>query len=79
MSVSEFDEVVINLNILANLDQNKSLRNFAESLEKICIQTIESGYMTKDLALMIGPDQKWINTNQLFQIISKKIAKLKNT
>jgi len=31
--------------------------------------------MTKDLALMVGPDQKWINTNQLFEIISKKLAK----
>ena len=35
--------------------------------------------MTKDLALMVGPDQKWINTNQLFTIISKKLTKLKNT
>ena len=44
----------------SNLDKNKSLKNFAENLEKVCIE-IESGYMTKDLALMIGPDQKWIN------------------
>ena len=59
----------------SNLDKNLRLKNFAENLEKVCIQTIESGYMTKDLALMVGPDQKWINTNQLFEIISKKLAK----
>ena len=60
----------------SNLDKNKSLKNFAENLEKICIDTVENGLMTKDLALMIGPDQKWINTNQLFQILSKKLAEL---
>ena len=42
----------------SNLDKNLRLKNFAEKLEKVCIQTIESGYMTKDLALMVGPDQK---------------------
>ena len=63
----------------SNLDKNNSLKKFAKNLEKVCIETIESGYMTKDLALMVGPDQKWINTNQLFTIISKKLTKLKNT
>ena len=59
----------------ANLDKNQRLKIFAENLEKVCIKTIESGYMTKDLALMVGPDQKWINTNQLFEIISKELTK----
>ena len=63
----------------SNLDKNKKLKTFAENLEKICIETVQSGFMTKDLALMIGPDQKWINTNQLFQILSKKLNKLSNT
>ena len=59
----------------SNLDKNQRLKKFAENLEKVCIETIESGYMTKDLALMVGPDQKWINTNQLFEIISKKLTR----
>jgi len=59
----------------SNLDKNQRLKNFAENLEKVCIETIESGYMTKDLALMVGPDQKWINTNHLFEIISKKLTR----
>ncbi len=63
----------------SSLDKNKSLKNFAENLEKVCIETIESGYMTKDLALMVGPDQKWLNTNQLFEIISKKLTILNKT
>ena len=63
----------------SNLDKNKGLENFAKNLERVCIETIEGGHMTKDLALMVGPDQKWINTNQLFTIISKKLTKLKNT
>ena len=63
----------------SSLDKNKSLKNFAENLEKVCIETIESGYMTKDLALMVGPDQKWITTNQLFEIISKKLTTLNKT
>ena len=59
----------------SNLDKNQRLKNFSENLEKVCIETIESGYMTKDLALMVGPDQKWINTNHLFEIISKKLTR----
>ena len=65
-------------NVIA-LDRDIDCKKVAENLEKICIETIENGYMTKDLALMVGPDQKWINTNQLFKIISKKLTKLKNT
>ena len=59
----------------SNLDKNQRLKNFSENLEKVCIETIESGYMTKDLALMVGPDQKWVNTNHLFEIISKKLTR----
>ena len=35
---------------------------FAETLERVCVETVESGFMTKDLALLIGPDQAWLNT-----------------
>ena len=46
----------------AKLDDNSDLAKFAETLEEVCIGTVESGYMTKDLALLIGPDQPWLST-----------------
>ena len=46
----------------AKLDDNAELAKFADTLEKVCVATVESGYMTKDLALLIGPDQPWLST-----------------
>jgi isocitrate dehydrogenase len=46
----------------AKLDNNPGLVKFSATLEQVCIETVESGYMTKDLALLIGPDQKWLST-----------------
>ncbi|MEL7104710.1 MAG: NADP-dependent isocitrate dehydrogenase [Pseudomonadota bacterium] len=46
----------------AKLDGNDALMTFAETLEKVIIDTVESGHMTKDLALLVGPDQKWLTT-----------------
>ncbi|HEY7609921.1 MAG TPA: NADP-dependent isocitrate dehydrogenase [Alphaproteobacteria bacterium] len=46
------------------LDGTPDLVRFAEALEKVCIGTVEAGFMTKDLALLIGPDQKWLTTTQ---------------
>jgi isocitrate dehydrogenase len=46
----------------AKLDDNTALAKFAATLEKVCIDTVESGFMTKDLALLVGPDQKWLTT-----------------
>jgi len=46
----------------AKLDGNSALQSFAETLEKVVIDTVESGWMTKDLALLVGPDQKWLTT-----------------
>ncbi|MXX90420.1 MAG: NADP-dependent isocitrate dehydrogenase [Boseongicola sp. SB0665_bin_10] len=46
----------------ASLDGNDQLRNFAETLERVIVDTVESGSMTKDLALLVGPDQKWLTT-----------------
>ncbi len=57
----------------AILDSNKKLTIFSEKLEKVCIDVLNSGHMTKDLALMCGPDQKWLTTNELFQIIKSKL------
>ena len=55
------------------LDKNGELEEFAKKLENICIETLENGEMTKDLALMVGPEQKWVNTTQLFDIIKNKL------
>ena len=46
----------------AKLDDNPELAKFADTLEQVCIHTVEDGYMTKDLALLIGPDQPWLDT-----------------
>jgi isocitrate dehydrogenase len=46
----------------AKLDNNAQLLRFAETLEKVTVQTVEDGFMTKDLALLVGPDQKWLTT-----------------
>jgi isocitrate dehydrogenase len=46
----------------AKLDSNAELKRFSDTLEKVCVDTVEAGYMTKDLALLVGPDQKWLST-----------------
>jgi isocitrate dehydrogenase len=50
-------------------DDTPDVVNFAENLEKVCIETVEAGNMTKDLALLIGPDQKWLNTQEFLDKI----------
>jgi len=50
-------------------DETPDVTRFAETLEKVCIKTVESGAMTKDLALLIGPDQNWMTTEQFFEAI----------
>jgi isocitrate dehydrogenase len=47
----------------AKLDDNEALANFAATLEKVCVDTVEAGFMTKDLALLVGPEQKWLSTS----------------
>ena len=46
----------------AKLDDNAALARFADTLETVCVKTVENGHMTKDLALLVGPDQKWLST-----------------
>ncbi len=59
----------------AKLDDNNALMGFAETLEKVIIDTVESGFMTKDLALLVGPDQHWLTTEGFLEKIE---ANLKN-
>ncbi len=59
----------------AKLDDNAQLKKFADTLEKVCIQTVESGYMTKDLSLLIGPDQPWLSTTGFLDKIDENLQK----
>ncbi|WP_339758820.1 NADP-dependent isocitrate dehydrogenase [uncultured Hoeflea sp.] len=59
----------------AKLDDNAELATFADTLEKVCIQTVESGFMTKDLALLIGPDQPWLSTTGFLDKIDENLQK----
>ena len=59
----------------AKLDSNDELRKFSETLEKVCIRTVEKGHMTKDLALLVGPQQAWLNTQNFIDKIDENLQK----
>ncbi|NGM47635.1 NADP-dependent isocitrate dehydrogenase [Rhodobacter sp. SGA-6-6] len=59
----------------AKLDGNEALLNFATTLERVCVQTVEDGYMTKDLALLVGPDQKWLTTMGYLEKVDEYLNK----
>ena len=59
----------------AKLDDNAPLMNFAETLEKVIVDTVEAGDMTKDLALLVGPDQKWLTTMGFLERIDENLNK----
>ena len=59
----------------AKLDGNEALANFAKTLEEVCVNTVESGFMTKDLALLIGPDQPWLSTTGFLDKIDENLQK----
>ncbi|WP_159586557.1 NADP-dependent isocitrate dehydrogenase [Chelativorans xinjiangense] len=59
----------------AKLDDNAALKKFAETLEQVCVDTVESGFMTKDLALLIGPDQPWLSTTGFLDKIDENLQK----
>jgi len=54
-------------------DNTPDVTRFAETLEQVCIETVESGKMTKDLAILIGPDQPWMTTEQFFEAIRENL------
>jgi len=60
------------------LDGNDELKRFASILEKVCVQTVESGSMTKDLAVLISKNQKYLTTNQFFKVIDSNLKKSLN-
>ncbi|MEO1330366.1 MAG: NADP-dependent isocitrate dehydrogenase [Pseudomonadota bacterium] len=59
----------------ATLDENAALMSFATTLEKVIVETVESGFMTKDLALLVGPDQKWLTTMGFLEKIDENLNK----
>jgi len=60
------------------LDDNKDLKKFIKILEKICVQTVENGSMTKDLAILVGPSTKYLTTNQFLDEIDGNLKKQLN-
>ena len=59
----------------AKLDSNEKLKNFAETLEKVTVATIEEGKMTKDLAVLVGPEQQWLTTEGFIKAVDANLAK----
>jgi isocitrate dehydrogenase len=59
----------------AKLDDNAELAKFCDTLEKVCVATVEAGFMTKDLALLIGPDQPWLSTTGFLDKIDENLQK----
>ena len=59
----------------AKLDENTALMAFATTLEKTVVQTVEDGFMTKDLALLVGPDQKWLTTMGFLEKVDENLNK----
>ena len=64
----------------AKLDDNDKLREFSLTLEEVCISTVEKGSMTKDLALLVGPQQKWLTTEQFLDKVDSNLQiKMENS
>ncbi len=59
----------------AKLDGNAELANFAATLERVTVETVESGYMTKDLALLVSADQKWLSTTGFLDKVDENLRK----
>jgi isocitrate dehydrogenase len=59
----------------AKLDGNAALDKFAHTLEKVCVDTVEAGFMTKDLALLVGPEQKWLTTEGFLDKVDENLKK----
>jgi isocitrate dehydrogenase len=57
----------------AKLDGNQALAEFSHALEKVCIETVEAGFMTKDLALLVGPEQKWLTTEGFLDKVDENL------
>jgi len=59
----------------AKLDGNEDLKKFVKTLEKVCIKVVENGSMTKDLAVLVGKNQKYLTTNQFLEVIDSNLKR----
>ena len=59
----------------AKIDGTPEVGEFAQKLEEVCVETVEGGQMTKDLALLIGPEQPWLTTNQFLEALDSNMQK----
>jgi isocitrate dehydrogenase len=59
----------------AKLDNNPELSKFAATLEKVVVDTVEGGFMTKDLAILVGADQKWLSTTGFLDKVDANLKK----
>jgi isocitrate dehydrogenase len=59
----------------AKLDNNAELAKFANTLEKVCVETVEAGFMTKDLALLVGAEQRWLSTTGFLDKVAENLTK----
>jgi isocitrate dehydrogenase len=57
------------------LDQTPAVVDFAETLERVCVETVESGRMTKDLAVLVGPDQQWLTTEEFLAALDENLQR----
>jgi isocitrate dehydrogenase len=60
------------------MDQTPAVERFADTLERVCVETVESGRMTKDLALLVGKDQDWLTTQEFLGAIDENLQKEMN-
>jgi isocitrate dehydrogenase len=63
------------LKFRGKFDDTPDVTRFAETLERVCVETVEAGQMTKDLAILIGPEQSWMTTEQFFEAIRANLEK----
>ena len=61
------------LSYRGKMDDNNKLINFAETIEKVCVDTVQSGFMTKDLAILISKEQEWLNTQDFLEKINSNL------
>jgi isocitrate dehydrogenase len=60
------------------MDGTPDVERFADTLERVCVETVESGKMTKDLALLVGDDQEWLTTQEFLGAIDENLQKEMN-
>ena len=69
------DDIFLAARDAARAGDNARLAKFATTLEKVCVDTVEQGFMTKDLALLVGPDQKWLTTEGFLDKVDENLKK----